>query len=289
MLQLSALVGVPLLFCVPLFRPSKSVRLQEVGLMRRVASCCKLQKNVRLSLFVWVTSLYCASTYIPMTYVVSKLSLLFSRFFQSPRTYLCSRMRQIEFAEKQLKTEPEQSGFLLTAMFVTATVSCVLVGVIAQRVHRNMFILQLIFAVGGVSSLLFPFYDSYAYLVVYMIVQGVAYSHRTLLPVIPLTEGMVSIRDNAETLALISMSQALGLFAVPIAGWMYDGMGSYTPGFVLSGCLACIVSGLLFVDVFLGRRGSDRRSTKHIDCETGVTSKASEYGVMNVVYFESYV
>jgi MFS family permease len=195
----------------------------------------------------------------------------------------------IEFAEKQLKTEPEQSGFLLTAMFVTATVSCVLVGVIAQRVHRNMFILQLIFAVGGVSSLLFPFYDSYAYLVVYMIVQGVAYSHRTLLPVIPLTEGMVSIRDNAETLALISMSQALGLFAVPIAGWMYDGMGSYTPGFVLSGCLACIVSGLLFVDVFLGRRGSDRRSTKHIDCETGVTSKASEYGVMNVVYFESYV
>ena len=127
-------------------------------------------------------------------------------------------MRQIEFAEVELKTEPEQSGFLLTVMFATATVSCVLLGVMAQRVNRKMFVLQLIFAVGGVSSLLFPFYDSYAHLVVYMVVQGVAYSHKTLLMVIPLTTKMVCIRDNADALGLLCFSQAAGLFVVPVAG-----------------------------------------------------------------------
>ena len=75
MLQLSALVGVPMLICVPLFRPSKSMHPQEVRLVRRVVNCCKLQKNVRLSVYLWLTSLYCTATYIPTTYIVSKLSV----------------------------------------------------------------------------------------------------------------------------------------------------------------------------------------------------------------------
>ena len=70
-------------------------------------------------------------------------------------------------------------------------------------------------------------------------------------------------------------------------------MGSYTPGFLLSGCLGVLVSGLLFVDVYLEKRGTgDSCSAKEVDCDTVVTRKAScasDHGFMNVVYFETYV
>jgi hypothetical protein len=77
---------------------------------------------------------------------------------------------------------------------------------------------------------------------------------------------------------------------------MYDTMGSYTPGFVLSGCLALLSSGMLSIDVCLKKTSiSDNYLTeKQVDCNTDMTQKAaaarvSEYGQLNVYFFETYV
>ena len=105
-------------------------------------------------------------------------------------------------------------------MFLTAAVSCVLIGELAKRVSLKLFLFQLVVGLGGLSSLLFPFCRSYAHLMVYMIIQGVAYSHRTLLSVIPLVSKMLTIQDNADAIVLQAFIQIVAVFGVPIAGRM---------------------------------------------------------------------
>ena len=212
-----------------------------------------------------------------------------------------------------MNVDEGKSGFLLTVMFLTAAISCVLTGMLAKRVKRKIFLLQLLFAVGGLSSLLFPFYNSYAHLMVYMIIQGVAYSHITLLPVIPLMSKMITIRENADAFALQTFTQTAGLLGVPIAGrystyvsvicseqlfvscillgWMYDRLGSYTPGFVLSGSVAVFLSVLLFIDVYLEKKSvTDSCAGEEVGCNKWMsTTDEKKSDFLEVVYYETYV
>ena len=80
MLQMSALVGIPMLACTALFRPSVSFRAAKANTMRHVVNCCKLQKNVRLMVYIWAAAVHVTAITIPATYIVSislnKISLL---------------------------------------------------------------------------------------------------------------------------------------------------------------------------------------------------------------------
>ena len=71
MLQLTTLVGVPLLVSSALFRPPANFHPEKISMMHRVIKCWKLQKNVRLSVYLWLTSVHWTAIYIPTVYIVS--------------------------------------------------------------------------------------------------------------------------------------------------------------------------------------------------------------------------
>ena len=163
---------------------------------------------------------------------------------------------QFRYAEEFLNVEEDHSGFLLTAMMLASAVGSLVTGVFGIRLKHKLLLLQFLVGLGGVSSLQFPLYRSYWHLVFYMILQGIAFSHATLLPVIP--SDMVHIQDASDAFGLQTFAQAVGFLGVPAtggnlsffsrrriltvfmlhAGWMYDLLCAYTPGFLLSGAIA---------------------------------------------------
>ncbi|XP_062521763.1 monocarboxylate transporter 3-like isoform X3 [Corticium candelabrum] len=112
MLQFFTLIGVPMCACAALFRPSAGSRRRKIDAMRRVGNCCKLQRNVRLTFYCWIGALQCTAITIPMTYIV-------------------------EYAEETVEVDEEQSGFLLTAMAVTAAFSSIATGLIGLRIKPS--------------------------------------------------------------------------------------------------------------------------------------------------------
>ncbi|XP_062521902.1 monocarboxylate transporter 13-like isoform X2 [Corticium candelabrum] len=247
MLQMSALVGIPMLACTALFRPSVSFRAAKANTMRHVVNCCKLQKNVRLMVYIWAAAVHVTAITIPATYIV-------------------------EYAEQTLGVDENVSGLLLTAMALAAALSNIL-------------------TVGGFSSLVFPFYHSYLHLVVYMIAQGVAFGYLSLVYVIPQTSRMVCVHDTKDVFALQSLTMAVGTLGTPVGGWMYDRMGSYTPGFLLSGIIAIVASITLFLDVYL-QKESVKNNCSPVEKDPNSCMQADCVGgdhFPTVYYYETYV
>ena len=120
-----------------------------------------------------------------------------------------------------MEVDEEQSGFLLTAMAVTAAFSSIATGLIGLRIKRKMFLVQLLIAVGGLSSLLFPFYQSYQHLIVYMIIQGVCFGYVSLVYLVPLTSQMIDVNDACDAFGLQSFAMAFGSLGTAIGGETY--------------------------------------------------------------------
>ncbi|XP_062521762.1 monocarboxylate transporter 13-like isoform X2 [Corticium candelabrum] len=268
MLQFFTLIGVPMCACAALFRPSAGSRRRKIDAMRRVGNCCKLQRNVRLTFYCWIGALQCTAITIPMTYIV-------------------------EYAEETVEVDEEQSGFLLTAMAVTAAFSSIATGLIGLRIKRKMFLVQLLIAVGGLSSLLFPFYQSYQHLIVYMIIQGVCFGYVSLVYLVPLTSQMIDVNDACDAFGLQSFAMAFGSLGTAIGGGLHDLVGSYTPGFLLSGSISVVVSVILFLDEYLkkkcGRKGKYSIEKTTGTAEADAAAVATKDDIRTAIYYETYV
>ena len=125
---------------------------------------------------------------------------------------------QIRHAEDNLDITDEKSGFLLTVMAVSGAVSTTIVGLLSDRIAftGKILVVQALLLLGGISTALLPFYQTYELLAIYMIIQGLSMGFTTLIPVISVA--IVGEEHCTITVGLVFFYQITAVFGPLIAG-----------------------------------------------------------------------
>ncbi|XP_062518955.1 monocarboxylate transporter 12-like [Corticium candelabrum] len=128
---------------------------------------------------------------------------------------------------------------------MSAAGSTVTVGLIADHltIQHKILLLQLLLLLGGISTMLLPFYHTFALVAVYMAAYGVAMGFTTLISVI--TVAIVGEEQSMLAIGMITLYASSSIIGPPIAGWMYDSSGNYNDGFLVFGLVLVIAALLL--------------------------------------------
>ncbi|XP_049762295.1 monocarboxylate transporter 9 [Schistocerca cancellata] len=157
-------------------------------------------------------------------------------------------------AEKQ-GISKESASYLLSAVGIANTVGRVLLGYISDKPWVNrLYIYNGCLAICGIATamsvLCHDFYSMAVYCCVFGFTIG-AYVGLTSVILVDLL-GLDKL-TNAFGILLLFEGVA-SLLGPPIAGWLYDELGSYDPGFYVSGVTIALSGLMLFVIPSLQRR-----------------------------------
>ncbi|GAB6024697.1 [acyl-carrier-protein] S-malonyltransferase [Chamberlinius hualienensis] len=161
-----------------------------------------------------------------------------------------------------LQISSDNSSFLLAVIGISNTVSRVLLGYICDTNYVARYRLQLYstaLAICGLSTAFSSFCLDYQSQVVYAVIFGItagAYVGLTSVILVDLL-GMEKL-TNAFGLLLLFQGVA-ALIGPPIAGWLYDWLNSYDPGFYVAGSMIA-ASGIMLFRIPAIQRGVIKRA-----------------------------
>ncbi|XP_065839754.1 monocarboxylate transporter 13-like isoform X2 [Oscarella lobularis] len=222
--------GMTLLVLFPMaiiFRPHLSVETERLD---QVQSLGKLLRNIVIPLKRKRFSFW--------------LALIALHYF----TYYIPIIHTIRFAEDELHVSPARSGYLMTCYALTAAVSNIFFGSIADRLPAIMLSMIVPILIGAIATLCFPFYVEYWHVMLFMFFIGVSVGFNGPIPVV--VRRLVEENEAIDAVAILSLIAGfMSSLGPPVAGWIYDHSGHYTSAFIMSGSVSLTAGLLLFVDV----------------------------------------
>ncbi|XP_048745466.2 monocarboxylate transporter 9-like [Ostrea edulis] len=172
--------------------------------------------------------------------------------FNMPYIYLPDRAHEVGIN----KTD---ATFLVSVIGIANTIGRVVFGWMADKpwVNRLMLYNTSLF-ICGIATALSPLSDSYPFLIGYAAVFGAFIGVYVGLTSVVLVD-LLGLSKLTNAFGLLLMFQGLATFiGPPIAGWLYDGTGSYDISFHVAGTMVAISGAMLyaipFVQKCLGRK-----------------------------------
>ncbi|KAL4220520.1 Mct1p [Mactra antiquata] len=151
-------------------------------------------------------------------------------------------------------TAKEDAKWLVSAVGISNTVGRVLFGFLADRPSVNRLMLyNTALTICGVATALCPLCYNYPLLLLYAVVFGLFIGVYVSLTSVVLVD-LLGLDMLVNSFGLLLMFQGFAtLIGPPIAGWLYDGTGSYDVSFIVAGVIVAI-SGLMLYFIPLVKR-----------------------------------
>ncbi|XP_060563281.1 monocarboxylate transporter 5-like [Ruditapes philippinarum] len=237
-----------------------SIPGEETDLKKRLC-CCDVPANIYYSLKNMCDFSLLKDT-IFLMFVVSNFCT--SIGFNMPFIFLTDRAVDEGIS-------PEDAKWLVSAIGISNTVGRVLFGFLADRQGVNRLMLyNTALTICGVATALCPLCYSYSLLVLYACVFGLFIGVYVSLTSVVLVD-LLGLEMLTNSFGLLLMFQGIAtLVGPPIAGWLYDGTGSYDVSFIVAGVIVA-VSGIMLYFIPLVRRCIDKD-----DVEDGDASEQRE-------------
>lgn len=186
------------------------------------------------------------------------LMFVVSNFFTSigfnmPFIYLPDRAMEAGVS----KTD---AAFLVSVIGIANTIGRVVFGWMADQKWANRLMLySTALLICGIATALSPLQNSYEYLVCYAAIFGAFIGVYVGLTSVVLVD-LLGLEKLTNAFGLLLLFQGMAtLIGPPIAGWLYDGTGSYDVSFQLCGTMVAISGFMLYfiplVQKCLGRTG----------------------------------
>lgn len=175
-----------------------------------------------------------------LVFLLFGLSNFFTNIgFSVPYVYIKDRAIRLGIAGN------ENASLLLSVIGIANTASRVILGYLSDQSWVNrLWLYNCSLTLCGISTALSSFSNTYILMAVYAAVFGAtAGAYVSLTSVILVDLLGLDKLTNAFGLLLLFEGVA-SLIGPPITGWLYDGTGSYDPGFYVSGVMIAI-SGLM--------------------------------------------
>ncbi|KAK3095274.1 hypothetical protein FSP39_012542 [Pinctada imbricata] len=142
----------------------------------------------------------------------------------------------------------QEAAFLVSVIGIANTIGRVVFGWMADRPGVNRLMLyNTALVICGVGTAISPLNDSYAYLVCYAAVFGAFIGVYVGLTSVVLVD-LLGLDKLTNSFGLLLMFQGVAtLIGPPIAGWLYDGTGSYNISFHVAGTVVAVSGAMLYV------------------------------------------
>ncbi|XP_045199403.2 monocarboxylate transporter 12-like [Mercenaria mercenaria] len=237
-----------------------SIPGEQTDLTKRLC-CCNIPADMYYSLKN-MCDLSLLKDLIFLMFVISNFCT--SIGFNMPFIFLTDRAVDEGISEESAK-------WLVSAIGISNTVGRVLFGFLADRQGVNRLMLyNTALTICGVATALCPLAYTYSLLVVYACVFGLFIGVYVSLTSVVLVD-LLGLEMLTNSFGLLLMFQGIStLVGPPIAGWLYDGTGSYDVSFIVAGVIVA-VSGVMLYFIPLVRRCLDKE-----DVETGDDSEQKE-------------
>lgn len=150
--------------------------------------------------------------------------------------------------------DKENAKWLVSAIGISNTIGRVVFGFLADRQGVNRLALyNTSLTICGVATALCPLCSTYPLLVLYACVFGLFIGVYVSLTSVVLVD-LLGLEMLTNSFGLLLMFQGIAtLIGPPIAGWLYDGTGSYDVSFIVAGVIVA-VSGIMLFFIPLVRR-----------------------------------
>ncbi|XP_033759649.1 monocarboxylate transporter 5-like [Pecten maximus] len=180
--------------------------------------------------------------------------------------YIPSNFLPVWASDVNLSTE--EGAFLISTMGVSNTIAFVLIGYITDKPWANCLVINnTALLIGGLATCFVPFYTTFAALVIYAVVFGIAMAVFIVLGSILMAELLGEHRLNSS-FGLVGLSMGLSTFVgSPLAGALSDISGNYNAAFYFGG-ITMVLGGLICLPL---RRISNWEQSRRKDfnlCDT---------------------
>ncbi|KAJ8309968.1 hypothetical protein KUTeg_011833 [Tegillarca granosa] len=161
--------------------------------------------------------------------------------FNMPYIYLPDRAKDAGIDENK-------GAFLVSVIGIANTVGRVIFGWISDKPWVNRLMLyNTALTICGIATALSPVSDSYEFLVVYAAIFGAFIGVYVGLTSVVLVD-LLGLDKLTSSFGLLLMFQGVAtLIGPPIAGWLYDGTGSYNISFHVAGTVVAISGSMLYL------------------------------------------
>lgn len=199
--------------------------------------CCSISDSIFMSLKQMCDFSLLKDT-IFLMFVVSNFCT--SIGFNMPFIFLTDRAVDEGISEGQAK-------WLVSIVGISNTVGRVLFGFMADRKGVNrLFLYNTALLICGVATALCPLCSTFPLLVVYACVFGLFIGVYVSLTSVVLVD-LLGLELLTNSFGLLLMFQGIStLIGPPIAGWLYDGTGSYDVSFIVAGVVVAISGVMLY-------------------------------------------
>ena len=119
---------------------------------------------------------------------------------------------------------PARSGYLMTCYALTAAVSNIFFGSIADRLPVIMLSMIVPILIGAIATLCFPFYVEYWHVMLFMFFIGVSVGFNGPIPVV--VRRLVEENEAIDAVAILSLIAGfMSSLGPPVAGKPFDCIG----------------------------------------------------------------
>lgn len=156
----------------------------------------------------------------------------------------------------------ENAKWLVSAIGISNTIGRVVFGFLADRKGVNRLMLyNTALTICGIATALCPLCYNFPLLIVYACVFGLFIGVYVSLTSVVLVD-LLGLEMLTNSFGLLLMFQGLAtLIGPPIAGWLYDGTGSYDVSFIVAGVIVAL-SGVMLYFIPLVRKCLHRKPIK---------------------------
>ncbi|XP_025198138.1 monocarboxylate transporter 5-like [Melanaphis sacchari] len=168
--------------------------------------------------------------------------------FNIPYLYLVPQATSMGIASKH-------SSYLLALLGIANTLGRIILGFISDKPWINrLMVYNLCLTVCGVATMLSTYCTDILSLSMYTIVFGSTIGAYVGLTSVILVD-LLGLDKLTNAFGILLLFQGIAsLVGPPIAGWLFDIMGSYNPGFYLSGSNIAVSGLMLFTIPYMQRR-----------------------------------
>ncbi|XP_046677004.1 monocarboxylate transporter 12 [Homalodisca vitripennis] len=182
-------------------------------------------------------------------FIIFSLSNFFTSIgFYVPYTFI------VAMAEVQGLSKPDQS-FLLAVIGVANTVGRIVLGYLSDKTWVNrLYVYNVCLTICGISTILSALCYDFLTFCIYAATFGFMIGAYVGLTSVILVD-LLGLNKLTNAFGLLLLFQGIASFlGPPIAGWLYDALQSYNPGFYVAGGTLAISGLMLFVVPTLQRR-----------------------------------
>ncbi|XP_054711482.1 monocarboxylate transporter 12-like [Uloborus diversus] len=149
----------------------------------------------------------------------------------------------------------EQASLLLSVIGVSNTVGRVTLGFLSDRACVNrLWIYNVSLILCGLATVLSCYADDYTLMAMYCATFGATAGAYVSLTSVILVD-LLGLDKLTNAFGILLVFEGIScLLGPPITGWLYDGLGSYDPGFYMSGCMIAASGLILFLVPCLSRK-----------------------------------